>query len=113
MPTAPLDSKEQMRMIAAAKSTRKALEAPELNEHYIVHKTIGVGSFGVVKSAIHRLTNQNVAIKIIDKEKVTESNNCIALQREIDILKRVRHPGVINVHHILEVLILERIHFDN
>lgn len=32
---------------------------------YIPGKTIGEGTFGKVKSALHKPTNQNVAIKIL------------------------------------------------
>jgi 5'-AMP-activated protein kinase catalytic alpha subunit len=35
-------------------------------------KTIGEGTFGKVKSAIHKPTNQQVAIKILEKTKITE-----------------------------------------
>jgi serine/threonine protein kinase len=38
----------------------------------IVGKTIGEGTFGKVKSSIHKLTNENVAIKILEKNKIND-----------------------------------------
>lgn len=35
------------------------------NKCVILGKTIGEGTFGKVKSALHKPTNQNVAIKIL------------------------------------------------
>lgn len=35
-------------------------------------RTIGEGTFGKVKSAVHKLTGQHVAIKILEKSKITE-----------------------------------------
>ena len=35
-------------------------------------KTIGEGTFGKVKAAVHKTTQQQVAIKILEKSKITE-----------------------------------------
>ncbi len=35
-------------------------------------KTIGKGTFGKVKLAIHENTNQEVAIKILNKQKIVD-----------------------------------------
>lgn len=43
---------------------------PPLVGHYELLKTIGHGGFGKVKQAIHLLTGEFVAIKIIDKAKL-------------------------------------------
>lgn len=37
---------------------------------YIFHDELGSGGFGKVKLATHRLTNEKVAIKIIDKKAI-------------------------------------------
>jgi serine/threonine protein kinase len=43
---------------------------PALAGYYELQKTIGNGGFGKVKQAIHLLTGEHVAIKIIDKAKL-------------------------------------------
>jgi serine/threonine protein kinase len=35
-------------------------------------KTIGEGTFGKVKLGVHTLTQENVAIKILDKNKILQ-----------------------------------------
>jgi serine/threonine protein kinase len=47
---------------------------PILVGYYELLKTIGNGGFGKVKQAIHLLTGEFVAIKIIDKAKLGVSN---------------------------------------
>lgn len=47
---------------------------PVLSGYYELQKTIGNGGFGKVKQAVHLLTGEYVAIKIIDKAKLGVSN---------------------------------------
>lgn len=47
---------------------------PALAGYYELLKTIGNGGFGKVKQAIHLLTGEFVAIKIIDKAKLGVSD---------------------------------------
>ena len=42
----------------------------KLLKEYTILKKIGQGTFGVVVSAIHIKTNEKVAIKILEKEKI-------------------------------------------
>ncbi len=39
----------------------------ELKKHYLIHETIGQGGFAKVKKATHLVTQERVAIKILDK----------------------------------------------
>ncbi len=40
--------------------------------HYILGKTIGEGTFGKVKLGTHLLTNMKVAVKILEKKRITD-----------------------------------------
>jgi len=62
---------------------------------YRVTKTLGQGTFGKVKEGIHLFTQQKVAIKILEKDKITEVTDVERVSREIHILKIVRHPHII------------------
>ena len=42
---------------------------------YIIGDTIGEGTFGKVKLAIHISTGEKVAIKILDKEKIIDNDD--------------------------------------
>jgi len=62
---------------------------------YRITKTLGQGTFGKVKEGVHIRTGQKVAIKILDKSKITDVNDVERVSREIHILKVVRHPHII------------------
>jgi 5'-AMP-activated protein kinase catalytic alpha subunit len=50
-----------------------------------------------VKIATHTLTNQKVAIKILEKDKITEVADVERIAREIHIMKMIRHPNIIQL----------------
>ena len=63
--------------------------------HLKLGKTIGKGTFGKVKLAMHILTGQKVAIKILEKERIIDASDVERVSREIHILKQVRHSNII------------------
>jgi 5'-AMP-activated protein kinase catalytic alpha subunit len=65
-------------------------------------RTLGKGSFGKVKEALHVLSDQKIAVKILEKDRILASGDEIRVQREIDILQKVQHPNVIQVYEIVE-----------
>jgi 5'-AMP-activated protein kinase catalytic alpha subunit len=48
-----------------------------------------------VKLATHLLTNEKVAIKILEKNRIKDKKDIERISREIKILKKVRHPNII------------------
>lgn len=84
----------------------------ETIEHYIIGisklgKTIGEGTFGKVKLGKHILTGQNVAIKILEKERITDKKDIERVSREIRILKQIRHINVIQLYEVIITKIIE------
>ena len=69
---------------------------------YIIGKTIGEGTFGKVKLATHKFTNENVAIKILDKSKMEEEDDVLRVQQEISILKRLKHKNIVQLYEIVQ-----------
>ncbi|CAI4212963.1 unnamed protein product [Parascedosporium putredinis] len=63
---------------------------------YKVLKTLGEGSFGKVKLAIHHSTNQPVALKIIARKKLISRDMAGRVEREIEYLQLLRHPTSLN-----------------
>ena len=43
----------------------------------------------------HKLTNEKVAIKILEKKKIKDVTDVERVAREIHILKLIRHPNII------------------
>ena len=65
-------------------------------------KTLGKGTFGKVKLAVHILTGEKVAIKILEKSKIIDVADVERVSREIHILKLIRHPNIIQLYEIIE-----------
>ena len=79
---------------------------PEISQthlrcRYRVIKTLGRGSFGKVKLATNIETKEMVAMKIIDMNKVQQKNMCPQVKKEISIMKKLKHPRVVQVKEVL------------
>eukprot|EP01132_Coremiostelium_polycephalum_P006091 gene6091-7589_t len=70
--------------------------------NYIIVKTIGRGQFGKVKLGYHKkIPNEKVAIKIINKSKL-DQETLKMVQREVRIMKLLRHPNIIRLYEVIE-----------
>jgi serine/threonine protein kinase len=72
-----------------------------LKDNYKLDKVLGEGSFAVVRKGIKKATNEEFAIKIIDKTNL-ESDDQFALQSEVDILSQIDHPNIVKLHEIYD-----------
>ena len=70
--------------------------------NYLVKKTLGQGTFGKVKLGIYLPTQEKVAIKILEKDRIVEKDDEIRVKREFDMLASFNHPNVILVAEIFE-----------
>ncbi|XP_027339396.1 CBL-interacting serine/threonine-protein kinase 23-like isoform X4 [Abrus precatorius] len=68
---------------------------------YELGRTLGEGNFAKVKFARHVETGENVAIKILDKEKVFRHKIIGQIKREISTMKLIRHPNVIRMFEVM------------
>ncbi len=85
--------------------------------HYIIERTLGTGSFGKVKCgfvrdvesdllvATHAMTGHQVALKLINRSKITTPDMNARVKREIQYLKLLRHPHIIKLWVSLLVVI--------
>jgi 5'-AMP-activated protein kinase, catalytic alpha subunit len=62
-----------------------------------------------VKLGTHLLTNEKVAIKILDKKMIEEQGDTERVSREIQILKKVRHPNIIQLYEVKKNTIIKSI----
>ena len=65
-------------------------------------KKLGEGRFSIVKLGTHSLTNQPVAIKILDKTKITSIEDKERISREIKIMKKINHFNITKLYTIIE-----------
>ncbi|XP_010275074.1 PREDICTED: CBL-interacting serine/threonine-protein kinase 23-like isoform X4 [Nelumbo nucifera] len=68
---------------------------------YDLGRTLGEGTFAKVKFARNAETGENVAIKILDKEKVLKHKMVGQIKREISTMKLIRHPNVIRMYEVM------------
>ena len=71
------------------------------NKYKIYKENIGEGAFSSVKYGINIKTNQNVAIKIINKKKL-ENNDLESVMNELYILKICKYSYIIKLYDIYE-----------
>ncbi|CAF0857286.1 unnamed protein product [Adineta ricciae] len=80
---------------------------------YLLQKTLGKGQTGLVKLGVHYVTGEKVAIKIVNREALSESV-LLKVEREIAIMKLIEHPHVLRIYDVYEsrkylYLILEHV----
>lgn len=68
---------------------------------YELGKLLGRGSFAKVYLAREINSRQNVAIKIINKNKIVGTALMSNIKREISIMRRLRHPNIVMLFEVL------------
>lgn len=63
---------------------------------------LGQGSFAKVYEGFDKLNKSRVAIKVIDKRKITEPKRRNLIQTEISILARMKHKNIGEFHRLIE-----------
>eukprot|EP01064_Diplonema_japonicum_P019187 TRINITY_DN2788_c0_g1_i1.p1 TRINITY_DN2788_c0_g1~~TRINITY_DN2788_c0_g1_i1.p1 ORF type:complete len:494 (+),score=86.52 TRINITY_DN2788_c0_g1_i1:87-1484(+) len=70
--------------------------------HWRLKNTLGTGSFGEVRYAVHCETGQQAAVKICAKQMLAKGQGRVLLQREIATMKELTHPGILRLYEVLE-----------
>ena len=73
----------------------------EVGEGYVCEKLLGTGSYGSVCQATHTPTGRKVAIKRMEGVFEDETD-CKRILREIKLLRKLRHPFVVELFDIIE-----------
>ena len=68
---------------------------------YLVGRTIGEGTYGNVKYAQHSDTGVAYALKVLNKDYLVQRGMVEQVKTEIAILKKVKHPFIVNMHEIM------------
>jgi len=72
-----------------------------IEERYELGKILGRGAFSVVKSGISKTTKKKCAVKCISK-KLIDKKEMTLLEREIDIMRKLRHPHIIQLIEVVD-----------
>ena len=78
------------------------LNPEEIICEFIIKEKLGEGGFGSVRLGINKQTGEKVAIKILEKSKLTRYEDKIRIHREIEILKKVKHPNIVQLYSVIE-----------
>ena len=70
--------------------------------HFKIDRKLGEGMFSTVKLATHSLTGEQVAIKILEKTRITKVEDKERINREISIMKRLYHFNIIKLYQVVE-----------
>jgi len=74
-----------------------------IEDRYLFGKTLGQGSFGIVKLCMHRDSQNNFAIKIMNKKAISRHQIYVELlQNELSILGEKSHPKIIRIIDLIE-----------
>ncbi|CAI9300981.1 unnamed protein product [Lactuca saligna] len=69
---------------------------------YELGRLLGCGAFAKVYLARDIVTGQSLAVKVINKQKITHNSSLMSnIEREIDIMRRLRHPNIVKLYEVL------------
>ena len=71
-----------------------------ITNEYTISSSLGSGSFGTVRQAVHKLTGQPRAIKILKKADQDENK----LFLEVEILCKLSHPNIMQIYEFYDDL---------
>ena len=84
------------------KKIKEAIGYMKFTDYYDLKEVIGKGKFGVVNLGIHKKTQQQVAVKIINKDSIKTLEDKELVRIEIGIMKLCHHPNVVRLLDHLE-----------
>jgi serine/threonine protein kinase len=84
-------------MITFSFFPRKKMNSQVKIGNYTILNSIGSGTFGKVKMAIHTFTGHKVALKILNRRRIVNMNMVARLKREVQYLQILHNPHVIKL----------------
>jgi len=72
----------------------------DIIDHYTIGDTIGQGSIAKCKIGYHKVTGESCAIKILERDHPEFSRS--DLRKEIDMMRKVKHQGCIQLFDVFE-----------
>jgi len=99
----PSAKKEKEEKEKVQSDSSRAPEKPKPRrfiDNYDKGKKLGSGGFSVVYECIRKTTQEAFAVKVIAKNQSPEELNL--LQREIDIMRKLKHPNIIALEEVFD-----------
>ena len=86
--------------ISSSKAKQQRFNA-KINQ-YKIESVLGQGTYGKVKLCTHIATNEQVAIKFIEKNRLIRVNDTERVQIEMSIITELNHPNILKAFEIFE-----------
>ena len=81
---------------------KEIAKVPAKLDSYKIEETIGEGTYGKVKLATHIKLNEKVAIKFINKKRLTNKGDDERIRNEIKIISKLNHPNILKAFEVFE-----------
>lgn len=78
------------------------IQVPNAIKTYIIRKVMGTGSTAIVVEAEDEVTGRLYAIKVMSKSNLRARGIMSKTAKEIEVLKMIRHPNIVNCVDIIE-----------
>ncbi|KAE8674399.1 hypothetical protein F3Y22_tig00111758pilonHSYRG00340 [Hibiscus syriacus] len=91
------------RSIGGRNCHRKHVEDGSNDQTSFLHRKyeLGYGTLAKVYHARYLPTGKSVAMKVVGKEKVIRVGMMEQIQREIFVMKMVKHPNIVDLHEVM------------
>ena len=89
-------------LLAMRDKLEPSLQSGRSIGNYVLTRNLGEGTFGKVKLGVHGPTGEKVAVKVLEKSRIADVSDVERVTREIQILKLIRHPNVVQLYEIIE-----------
>jgi serine/threonine protein kinase len=77
------------------------VDVPSTFNTYSLIRQIGVGGFSAVCLVRHRITNAELACKIVMRNSLTDPHSFARLEQEVRLLEQIHHPNIV---HVIDVI---------
>jgi calcium-dependent protein kinase len=90
--------KKEAEKITISKQNFVSYKKGLITNDYTLSSPLGSGSFGTVRKAVHKLTGQPRAIKILKKADQDENKFFL----EVEILSKLSHPNIMQIYEFYD-----------
>ena len=95
--TSNLTAADIDRMVGATAGGMQPSSDAEFKRKYELKGVLGNGNYSVVRRGIDLETSENVAVKVIDRRKLTKDDE-LSLKIEVEVLQKLDHPNIIKMY---------------
>lgn len=75
----------------------------DLSLTYEIQEQLSIGTFSTLFKAKHKLMGTELAIKVVEKQKLWQSQvNVEKMENELITIEQIRHPNIVSILELLQ-----------